>query len=402
MTEVYVLATARSPRGKASSSGALSGVTPLSLVEQVMNALVTRAGITPESVDQVILGCASQAGEQGGNIARTAVLDAGWPPSVPGMTVNRFCSSGLDAIAVGAGMIRSGEAEVVLAGGVESVSRVPMFTDGGPLWTDSSVVARIGSVHMGIAADTVATELGYTREELDAYGVRTQQLAAAAWKDGRFDASLVPITDDSGEVALAHDEHVRPGTTAEALAGLPPAFAELGATGQDGLVLRHLRELDMIRHLHTRGTSPSVADGAGLVLIGSAAAARRLGLAPRALLKGSMSAGSDPIRMLLSGQDATVRVLERFGLTPSDVDVMEFAEAFAALCVKIQRELGFAEEVFNPNGGTIAMGHSFGATGAILLTGCVDELDRRQGRYGVVAISGAAGSGTAMLVERVA
>ncbi|WP_326959093.1 thiolase family protein [Amycolatopsis sp. NBC_01286] len=362
-----VLLTVRTPRGKASPRGGLASVPPLSLVTSLLDALVAR-GLDPAVVDQVILGCASQTGEQGANLARTAVLAADWPVSVAGMTVNRFCSSGLDAVALGAALIRAGEAEVVVAGGVESVSRVPMFTDGGPLWTEE----RFGAGNMGIAADLVAADEGFTRPELDAYGLRTQQLAATAWKDGRYDESLVPVA------GLTHDEHVRPSTSAEALAELPSSFGGL----------------------HTRGTSPSLADGAGLVLLASPEAAARLGLAPRANVLGSVTAGSDPIRMLLSGQLAVSRLLDRHGVHPSEVDVVEFAEAFAALCLKIRRDLGFGDDVFNVNGGTIAMGHAFGATGAILLAGCVDELTRRGGRYGVTAVSGAAGSGTAVLVER--
>jgi len=401
VTEAYVLEAVRTPRGKAKDGGGLSAVTPLRLLEILLSALVARTGLDPATVDDVVIGCASQVGDQGGGLARTAVLAAGWPPSVPGMTVNRYCASGIDAVAVAASLIRSGQASLVVAGGVESVSRIPLFADRGPLWCDAALVERIGSVHMGIAADVVATEDGYARDELDVYGLRSQRRAAAAWRNGHFDRSLVPVLGDDGEVLLAYDEHVRPDLSEASVAALEPAFAALGAAGQDELVLRHLPGLGAVRHLHTRATSPSMADGAGLVLLGSARAAERLGLAPRARVLSSASAGGHPVRMLVAGQDAAGTALDRAGVRPDQLDVVEFAEAFAALCLKLQREFGLDDEVLNPNGGTIAMGHAFGATGAILTAGCVDELERRGGRYGVAAVSGAAGSGAALVLERV-
>jgi acetyl-CoA C-acetyltransferase len=395
---VTMIEGVRTPRGKAKPGGGLADVTPLELVESVLTGVLERTGLDPGEVDEVVVGCASQVAGQGADIARTAVLSAGLPDTVPGMTVNRFCSSGLDAVAVGAGLISSGQAEVVLAGGVESVSNVPMFSDEGPLWKDLDVVKRVGSVHMGIAADIAATELGYTREELDAYGERTQRLAREAWERGDHSRSLL-IPDGA---TIDRDEHVRDDITLEALAALPPAFEELGASGQDAIALARLEGLDHIDHLHTRGTSPSVADGAAMTLLASADAAERLGLTPRARVVRAGAAGCDPVRMLLAGQLAVEQVLEREGMSPDDLDVVEFAEAFSALCLRFQRDLGVDGDRFNPNGGTIAMGHAFGATGAILLTGLVDELERRSGRYGVAAVSGAAGSGAAVLVERVA
>lgn len=388
----------RTPRGKAKPDGGLAAIAPLSLVEQTITGVLDRVGLDPAEVDEVVLGAASQVGEQGANLARTAVLSAGLPERIPGISVNRFCSSGLDAVAIGAGLIASGQAEVVLAGGVESVSRVPMFSDGGPLWTDAEVVRDVGSVHMGIAADLVATELGYDREVLDAYGARTQQRAAAAWQRGDHARSLL-VPEGAG---IDRDEHVREGVTVEALAALPPAFAELGAKGQDAIALARVEGLEAIDHLHTRGTSPSVADGAAMTLLTSPAAAERLGLNARARLRATASAGCDPVRMLLAGQDAIEAVLARTGLAARDLDVVEFAEAFSALCVKLQRDLDLDDDRLNPNGGTIAMGHAFGATGAILLIGLVDELHRREARHGVAAVSGAAGSGAAVLVERMA
>jgi acetyl-CoA C-acetyltransferase len=386
----------RTPRGKARPDGGLAAVTPLALVESVLTGVLERTGLDPAEVDEVVVGCASQVAGQGANLARTAVLSAGLPDTVPGVSVNRFCSSGLDAVALGAGLIASGQAEVVLAGGVESVSNVPMFSDDGPLWKDLDVVRRVGSVHMGIAADLVATELGYTRADLDAYGERTQRLAREAWARGDHDRSLL-IPEGA---TIDRDEHVRDDVTLEALAGLPPAFEQLGASGQDELALARVEGLDRIDHLHTRGTSPSVADGAAMTLLASEAAAERLGLTPRAHVVGGAAAGCDPVRMLLAGQLAVEQLLGRYGWSADDLDVVEFAEAFSALCLRFQRDLGVGDDRFNPNGGTIAMGHAFGATGAILVTGLIDELERRDARRGVAAVSGAAGSGAAVLLER--
>lgn len=379
MNDVYVYDCVRTPRGKARPGGGLADVTPLAMLEGLLGALGERTGVT--TADDLIVGCATQNGEQGGNLARTAALTAGF--EAPGMTVNRYCTSGIDAVRTAAALVSSGACRTVVAGGVESVSRVPMFSDRGPLWS-----LPVGSIHMGVAADTVATLDGVTRSELDLYGLRTQTLAASAWAAGRYDRSLVRLN------GLDRDEHVRPGLTIEAFAEMEPAFA--GTPAQDAVVLKHLPELSEIRHLHTRGTSPSLCDAAGLVLVGT-----DLDLAPLARVVGGATAVSDPVTMLTAGQRAVTQVLAGAGLSADDVEVFEFAEAFAALCLKFQRDLGVGDDRFNVNGGTIAMGHAFGATGAILIAACVDELHRRGARYGVAAVSGAAGSGSAVLLERV-
>ena len=400
MAEAYVLETLRTARTKASPRGGFAGISPVELLVGLQRELVRRTGIDPGRVEDVIIGCASQNGEQGANIARTATMLADWG-DVPGVTINRFCASGIDAVALAAARIRGGDAELVAAGGVESVSRVPMFSDGGPLFCDPATVSRVGSVFMGISADLVATIEGYRRDELDGYGLETQRKAARAWDEGFFDRSLVPVTRPDG-VVVDRDEHLRPATTLETLAALEPAFAELGASGQDTLALAAHPEVSEIRHLHTIGTSPALADASALVLVGSADAAKRIGVAPRARIVGSATASTDPVIMLTAGQTAVEKVIARSGLAPGDVDVFEFAEAFAALCLRFRRDLDAGPERMNPNGGTIAMGHAFGATGAILLGCVVDELERRGGRYGVAAVSGAAGLGVAVLVERVA
>jgi acetyl-CoA C-acetyltransferase len=400
MTDAYVLETLRTPRAKASPRGAFAEISPVDLVVALQHELVQRTGLDPETVDDVMLGIASQNAEQGANLARTATILAGWG-DVPGVTINRFCASGIDSVAQAAGRVRGGDVELIVAGGVESVSRVPMFSDGGPLWNDPSTIERVGSVFMGIAADLVLTMEGFGREELDAYGVETQQKAARAWDEGFFNRSLVPIVRADGRV-VDRDELLRAATTFESLTALDPAFIALGAAGQDAIALAAHPEVKRIRHEHTVGTSPALADAAALVVVGTEAAANRMGVSPRARIVGSATASCDPVIMLTAGQTAVEKVIARAGLRPSDIDVFEFAEAFAALCLRFRRDLDAGPERMNPNGGTIAMGHAFGATGAILLGCCVDELERREGRYGVAAVSGAAGLGVAVLVERIA
>ncbi|CAN5884941.1 acetyl-CoA C-acetyltransferase [soil metagenome] len=398
-TAIYLCEGVRTPRGKASPSGGLAGIAPLQLTTAVISEVIQRSGLDPAVVDDLILGIATQTGAQGGNLAKTAALMAGWPASVPGVTINRFCASGIDAINHAAAHIASGTAEVIVVGGVESVSGVPMFSDAGPLWSDPLVARATGFVHMGIAADLVATMEGFDRAELDAYGVATHRRAALAWGEGRFDRSLVTVSGPSG--TLGTDEHVRAGVTVEQAAALPPAFAELGASGMDAAVLKRFPDLGEVRHLHNRGNSPSLADGAAAVIVASESAVRRHALTPRARLVSQATTSVDAMLMLSSGQEAVLKALTRVGLGPDDVDRFEFAEAFAALCVKFRRDLCVDEERFNPNGGTIAMGHAFGATGAILMVCLLDELERSNTNRGVVAVSGAAGLGSATVVERV-
>lgn len=402
--DAYVLDVVRTPRGRASARGSLHGLTAIDLVVHLQRALVERTGIDPGRVDDVTLGCATQVDEQGADLARTASLVAGWGPSVPGVTLNRFCASGIDAVGQTAARVRAGDLALAVAGGVESVSRVPMFADRGALYADPALVRRLGSVHMGIAADLNATLEGFTREQLDAYGLETQTKATRARAEGAFARSLVPVPADMRGPGLDHDELVRPGTTAESLAALTPAFAQLGADGQDAVALAAadgIRPLDRIDHLHTVGTSPAVADAAALLLVGSARAARASGLVPRARIVAAASTAVDPVVMLTAGQSAVERVLARAGLSARDVDVFEFAEAFSALCLRFRRDLDAGPDRMNPDGGTMAMGHAFGATGAILVGQCIEALERRGGRWGVAAVSGAAGLGTAVLVERV-
>jgi acetyl-CoA C-acetyltransferase len=399
-SDAFVIDFVRTPRAKGSSRGALTSLSPIDLLVHLEHALVERTGVDPGRVQDVVVGNSAQVGDQGANIARTSVLMAGWGPQVPGATLNRFCASGVDAVAQTSARIRSGDLGLAVAGGVESVSRVPMFADQGPLWTDPEVVRRIGSIHMGVAADLNATIEGFDRDELDAYGLETQTKAAAAWEAGFYARSVVPVTRADGTV-VARDELMRPGTTAQTLAALEPAFTELGASGQDELALAAHPEVGAISHLHTVGTSPALADAAALLLIGTPEAVARLGVRPRARVVTSATTSVDPVIMLTAGQSAVEQVIAKAGLRPADIDVFEFAEAFAALCLRFRRDLDAGPDRMNPNGGTIAMGHAFGATGAILVGQCIDELERRDGRYGVAAVSGAAGLGVAVLIERV-
>lgn len=400
LDDALILDYVRTPRGKASTRGSLHGHTAIDLLVHLESALATRTRLDTDRVDDVVVGCASQVDDQGGNIARTSALLAGWGDGAAGVTSNRFCASGVDAVATTAARVRAGDIALAVAGGVESVSRVPMFADRGPLWTDPEVVTSIGSVHMGIAADLNATINGDAREALDAYGIESHHKAARAWTEGRFNRSVVPVPGDDSRPGLHHDELVRPATSVESQAALTPAFAQLGAQGQDAVALAAYPHVSAIEHLHTVGTSPQMADGAALLLLGNGRTARESGLAPRGRIVASATAAVNPVLMLTAGQLAFEKVIARAGLTPADIDVFEFAEAFAALCLKFRRDLDADPGRLNPNGGTLAMGHAFGATGAILVGSCLEELERRDGRYGVAGVSGAAGLGVAVLVER--
>ena len=364
MPDVYIQDWVRTPRAKRG----LSHLTPIDLVNALQEALVSR-GLRPEGVEDVVLGVASQVGEQGADLARTANLRAGW--HAPGVTINRFCASGIDAVATTAARIRAGDLELVVAGGVESVSHVPIFSDDGALWREPY------SVHMGVAADLNATLEGFTREELDAYAVETHTKAAAAWAEGRFDASVVPM-------GLERDELIREVST-QGLAKLPPIFTDVPAVVTE--------RFGAIEHLHTVGTSPQMADGAALMVLGTEPG--------RARIVASATATCDPVVMLTAGQTAMERAIARAGLTPDDIDVFEFAEAFSALCLRFRHDLGAGPDRMNPNGGTMAMGHAFGATGTIMVGQCLDELERTGGRYGVAGVSGAAGMGVGVVIERV-
>ena len=401
MSGAFILGGLRTPRAKASKRGALATVPPLELLAGLQRALPARTGLDPGFVDDVLAGCASQVDGQGANIARTATLLAGWGEDIPGATINRFCASGIDAVNTAAARVSGGDSGLIVAGGVESVSQVPLFADRGPLFTDPAVMARVGSVHMGIAADLVASLEGYERDELDDYAFRTREKARRAWEAGRLAPCVAPVLNAAGAVLCDHDEYVSYAPTRAELAALPAAFGALGAEGQDSLALARYTRLREIRHLHTKATSPPMADAAALVLVGSAAAAARAGMRPRARIVATATCAVEPVIMLTAGQLAIEQVLRKAGLSADDVELFEFAEAFSALCLKLERELRIGDDRLNVNGGTMALGHAFGATGAILILNLVEELERRGARYGVAAVSSAAGLGVATLVERV-
>lgn len=398
MTDALIYAGVRSPRGRAKESGGLAGVTPQELLAQLYRGLGERCSLDPAAIDDVVLGCVTQHGEQAGNIAKASTLYAGWPSQVPGITVNRYCSSGVDALAFGAMKINAGLARQVVAGGVEMMSRVPMLADDARVFKDPAFATQCRMLMMGSGADLIATRAGVTREEADRVAVNSQQRAARARAAGYFAGSIVPIATPAGEAR--EDECIRPDTTLEGLASMEPAFAKLGAMGVDAYQLAASPGLEAVEHIHTAGNSPAMADAACLLLLGSADVARMLGAAPRARIAASVTVAADPLEVLTGCVAATRTLLERTGLAADDVDLYEIHEAFAATSVVAEREFGLDGERHNVNGGVIALGHPMGATGAIMTLTLLDELERRGLRRGIVAAAGAAGTGSALLIDR--
>jgi acetyl-CoA C-acetyltransferase len=411
MNTSYVIDAVRTPRGRGKAGkGALSGIHPQELLAQVLKALRARVGFLPEEVDDVLAGCVSQVGEQGGNIARSAVLAAGWPIEVTGVTVNRFCSSGLQAVHFGAMGVASGAMDLVVAGGVESMSRVPMGSDGGG--QDGGNVKlreRFFQVPQGISADLIATLEGFCREEVDEVALRSQRRAAQAIAEGRFEKALVPVIDPTtGKVALAADELVRPATTKEGLAELAPSFSGLGATvfGPNGETLDQIALLShpsagAIRHVHTAGNSSGLADGAAAVVLASERYVREHGVRPRARIRAMTTIGSDPVLMLTAPAPASEKALRLAGMQARDIDCWEINEAFAAVVLQTVRRLGIDPERVNPSGGAIALGHPLGATGAMLLGTALDELERTGKGTALVTMRIGGGQGIATILERV-
>ncbi|MFN2287898.1 MAG: acetyl-CoA C-acyltransferase [Chromatocurvus sp.] len=398
MKEAFLFDALRSPRGRAKDSGGLHELTPQALLQQLYAALVDRTGLDPATVDDVILGCVTQQGEQAGNIAKSSTLYSGWPSWVPGITVNRYCSSGIDAIALAGAKINAGLAETVVAGGVEMMSRVPMLADKARVFGDPEFAVACRMLMMGSGADLIASLHGVSREAADTVALVSQQRAAHASQAGYFDNSLIPIITAQGTVD--RDECVRAGISAEDLAALPPAFAELGAAGTDALQLQGHDHLDAINHIHTAGNSPAMADGAALLLVGDNELASRCGLTPRARITTSVTVSADPLQVLSGCVEATRTLMQRQGLSSADVDLFEIHEAFAATSVMCQQTLGIDEGKLNVNGGVIALGHPMGATGAMMAGVLLDELERRDLGCGIVAAAGAAGTGSALFIER--
>ncbi|MCP4299092.1 MAG: acetyl-CoA C-acyltransferase [Gammaproteobacteria bacterium] len=395
MNSAFIYDAVRTPRGKGREGGALNGVTPVELQEQLIAAVLERNDCTPGAIDDIILGCVTQVGEQGGNIAKVAALYSGLPDSVSGITINRYCTSGLDACNFAAMKVMTGADDVVLAGGVESMSRVAMLSDNASFYTDPAVVMKAGFVPMGLAADLVASLDGISRDECDQYAVRSQQRAAAAQQSGAFSRSLVPLGNAD------QDESVRGSVTVEKLATFDPLFTEFGRQGYEAAFKAAFTELDELKYVHHAGNSPGIVDGASLVFIGSEKSGTDYGLTPRARIKTMTNVSGDKFLALTGGIDAANDVLKKAGMSANDVDLVEFNEAFASVSIKFTRDTEWNEDQVNVNGGAIALGHAMGATGASLVGTVLDELERRDLNVGLVAVSGAAGIGTATLIERV-
>ncbi|WP_407687526.1 acetyl-CoA C-acetyltransferase [Mycobacterium sp. HUMS_1102779] len=400
--EAFIYEAIRTPRGK-QKNGSLTEVKPLNLVVGLIEELRRRnPDIDENLISDVILGCVSPVGDQGGDIARTAVIASGMPDTVGGVQLNRFCASGLEAVNIAAQKVRSGWDDLVLAGGVESMSRIPMGSDGGAMMADPATSYDHYIVPQGIGADLIATMEGFSREDVDAYALRSQELAAAAWSGGYFAKSVVPVRDQNGLLILDHDEHMRPDTTKEGLGKLKPAFEGLAAmAGFDDVALQKYHWVESINHVHTGGNSSGIVDGAALVLVGNEAAGTSQGLTPRARIVATATTGADPTIMLTGPTPATVKALDRAGLTVDDIDLFELNEAFASVVLKFQKDLNIPDEKLNVNGGAIAMGHPLGATGAMILGTMVDELERRDARRALITLCIGGGMGVATIIERV-
>lgn len=402
-SEAYIYEAIRTPRGKGKANGSLHTVKPVTLVTGLIDELRTRhPGLDTNAVDDLVLGCVTPVGDQGADIAKTAAIFAGLPDTVGGTQLNRFCASGLEAVNIAAQKVRAGWDQLVIAGGVECMSRVPMGSDGGAWAMDPETAYETYFVPQGISADLIATTEGFTREDVDAYAVQSQQRSAAAWSAGNFAKSVVPVKDRNGVILLDHDEHMRPDTTMESLAALKPSFAGMGEMGGfDAVALQKYHWVEKINHVHTPGNSSGIVDGAALVVVGSEQIGKDFGMAPRARIVATAVSGADPTIMLTGPTPATLKALKNAGLTPDDIDVWELNEAFAAVVLKWVKDLDLDMAKVNINGGAIAMGHPLGATGAIILGTVVDELERSGGRYGLVTLCIGGGMGLATIVERI-
>ncbi|MFD8703844.1 acetyl-CoA C-acetyltransferase [Kitasatospora sp. NPDC059648] len=402
-TEAYVYDAIRTPRGRGKANGSLHGTKPIDLVVGLINEMRSRyPGLDPAAIDDIVLGVVSPIGDQGSDIARIAAIAAGLPDTVAGVQENRFCASGLEAVNLAAAKIRSGWEDLILAGGVESMSRVKMASDGGAWFADPMTSYETNFVPQGIGADLIATIEGLSRTDVDAFAAESQARAAKAQADGLFDRSVVPVRDRNGLVVLERDEFIRPGTTVENLAGLKPSFAAIGeAGGFDAVALQKYHWVEAIDHVHHAGNSSGIVDGAALVAIGNREVGERYGLRPRARIVSAAVSGSEPTIMLTGPAPATRKALAKAGLTAADIDLVEINEAFAAVALRFIREFGFRHDQVNVNGGAIALGHPLGATGAMLLGTVVDELERRDLRYGLITLCVGGGMGVATIVERV-
>ena len=401
MTEAFIFDAVRTPRGKGKKDGALYSVKPVDLIAGLLKALQARNNLDTSQVDDIVLGCVTPVGDQGADIAKTAAMVADWDVSVSGVQLNRFCASGLEAVNMGAMKVRSGFEDLVVVGGVESMSRIPMGSDGGAWVMDPATNMHTHFTPQGIGADLIATLEGFSRTDVDAFALRSQQKAARASKDGSFNKSLIPVADQNGIVLLDHDEFIRGESTLEGLGKLKPSFEMMGQMGFDSTALRVYSHVEQINHVHTPGNSSGIVDGSALMLIGSAAKGKELGLQPRARIVATAVIGTDPTIMLTGPAPATRKALAKAGLNVNDIDLFEVNEAFASVVMKFMKDMGVAEDKVNVNGGSIAMGHPLGATGCAILGTLLDELEKRQLRYGLATLCVGGGMGIATIIERV-
>ena len=402
MADAFIYDAVRSPRGRGKADGSLHEVTALNLAAQTLAAVKDRNKLDPALVDDVVLGCVDPVGEAGGDIARAAALVAGFGDEVPGVQINRFCASGLDAVNFAAAEIMSGQHEMTIGGGAESMSRVGIGASGGAWPIDPSIAVPTYFLPQGISADLIATKYGFSRDDVDAYAVESQKRAAKAWDEGRFKNSVVPVKDVNGLTILARDEHMRPGTTMQTLAALQPSFAQMGdMAGFDAVAVQRYPEVETVNHVHTPGNSSGIVDGAAAILIGSKAAGKAAGLKPRARIRQFANIGSEPAIMLTGPIPVTEKVLKKAGMTKKDIDLWELNEAFASVVLRYMQALNIPHDKINVNGGAIAMGHPLGATGAMILGTVLDELERSDKETALVTLCIGVGMGTATIIERV-
>ncbi len=401
MTDCFIYDAVRTPRGRGKKDGSLHEVTSVEMASQVLRALRDRNNLDTTKLDDVILGCVDPIGEQGSDIARTAVLNAEYADSVPGVQINRFCASGLEACNMAAGQVMAGQSGLAIGGGVEMMSRIPMGSSGGAWASDPIVALKSYFVPQGISADLIATRDGFTRTDVDGFAVESQKRAANAVQNGYFKKSIVPVTDPLGQVILDHDEHLRPDTTLQSLGALKPSFAQFGAMGFDAVAIQRYPEVEALNHVHHAGNSSGIVDGAAAVLIGNEEIGKALGLKPRARIRAYASIGSEPCIMLTGPVDVTKKVLRNAKMSVADIDLFELNEAFASVVLHYMRELNVSHDKLNVNGGAIALGHPLGATGAMILGTLLDELERRQLKTGLATLCIGGGMGTATIIERV-
>ena len=401
MADAYIYDAVRTPRGKGKKDGSLHEITGLSLATQVLEALRDRNDLDTSKVDDVILGCVTPVGELGADIARTAVLSAGWAQTTAGVQINRFCASGLEAVNMATAKVKSGEADFAVGGGIEAMSRVPMGSDGGAWPVDPSSAFPTYFVPQGVSADMIASKYGFSRDDVDAYAVESHKRAAAAWADGRFSKSVVPVKDQLGLTILDRDETIRPNTDMQSLGALNPSFAMMGKMAFDAVINQRYPEVERVTHVHTPGNSSGIVDGSAGVLIGTLEAGQALGLKPRAKILGGASIGSEPSIMLTGPEFVTRKLLGKLGMTTADIDLWELNEAFAAVVLRYMQALDIDHAKMNVNGGAIAMGHPLGATGAIITGIALDELERSDKATALITLCIGGGMGTATVIERV-